>query len=67
MVFIIDHSFLKRMNSLNIVIVWILLLLPMHINCILLGPDNKMSRMKKIISESDNEDEFYTRKLKKGL
>ncbi|KAE8076660.1 hypothetical protein FH972_015295 [Carpinus fangiana] len=30
------------------------------------GPANKMSRMKKIISESDNDDEFYTRKLQKN-
>jgi hypothetical protein len=35
-----------------------------HISCILLGPGNKMSRMKKIISEVNNEDEFYTKKLK---
>jgi hypothetical protein len=37
----------------------------MHISCILLGPGNKMSKMKKIISELDNEDEFYIRKLKR--
>jgi hypothetical protein len=36
-----------------------------HINCILLGLSNKMSRMKKIISEANNEDEFYIKKLKK--
>jgi hypothetical protein len=36
-----------------------------HISCILLGLGNKMSRMKKIISEAINEDEFYTKKLKK--
>jgi hypothetical protein len=36
-----------------------------HINCILLGPSNKISRIKKIISEANNEDEFYNRKLKK--
>jgi hypothetical protein len=36
-----------------------------HISYILLGPDNKMSKMKKIISEANNEDEFYTKKLKK--
>jgi hypothetical protein len=36
-----------------------------YLGCILLGPDNKMSKMKKIISEANNEDEFYTKKLKK--
>jgi hypothetical protein len=36
-----------------------------HISYILLGPDNKMSKMKKIISEANNENEFYTKKLKR--
>jgi hypothetical protein len=35
-----------------------------RISWILLGPGNKMSRMKKTFSEVDNEDEFYTGKLK---
>jgi hypothetical protein len=35
-----------------------------YISCILLGSGNKISRMKKIISEANNEDEFYTKKLK---
>ena len=36
-----------------------------HVSYILLGPGNKMNKMKKKkIREGDNEDEFYTGKLK---